>query len=203
MSQSDDPWIASNSPLDPDKLHALGVVNFHWNIVAQLLQTILGNLRGAPNGFHSLSKTQMRDIQRMRADEVVGSIRAELSNHYRTDKSDDYINRVLDAAEICRKNRNGLVHFYVDGFYNKMQPMTIIKNYFFDHDRVPDKLGAMRQVSEDTEALWKVMSPMLGDLTILWGLKNDMNIFKPKIPIPLDLFSKEAMSRPYGPTNSR
>ena len=196
MPLSDDEWIASNSPIDPDKLHALGVANFHWNIVDQLLQTILGNLEGAPGGFRSLPSKRLKKIQKMTSHDVITAIRDGLGSKYNTDLSNDYINRVLDAADVCRKNRNSLVHFHVDGFYNQLQPMGLIKNYFFDHDPMPDTIAAIRQVAKDIEAVWKLMTAMLGQLTILWGLKSDRNAFQTEIPKPSDLFSKEALKRP-------
>jgi hypothetical protein len=28
----DDPWIKANSPMEPESIHALGVISVHWNI---------------------------------------------------------------------------------------------------------------------------------------------------------------------------
>jgi hypothetical protein len=44
-----DPWIKENSPLSPDKLHAIGVIAFRWNQCEFGLLHLLSDIVGLPH----------------------------------------------------------------------------------------------------------------------------------------------------------
>ncbi|RYF51892.1 MAG: hypothetical protein EOO38_01990 [Cytophagaceae bacterium] len=189
----DDQWIAENSPISAKKLHALGVVNFHWNIVDQLLRVILCNIRGHSSGAYTpATNSQIKKIKELSFAHVVCGIKSEMFYLKHTENSLQYMRDIISAAEICRRNRNGLVHYFIDGFHNPSRgEMKIVRDFFHRKIELPDSLTNIRQVAKETEALWMVMSEMLGHLTILWSFKIDQ--LNRTIPTPADLFSNEAL----------
>jgi hypothetical protein len=43
-----DAWIMANSEIDPQRLHALGVITFRWNMSEQLLFSLFAQLLNCP-----------------------------------------------------------------------------------------------------------------------------------------------------------
>src|SRR5262249_29067810 len=43
-----DRWIIMNSEIEPEKLHALGVITFRWNLCEQKLLTLFGSVLNCP-----------------------------------------------------------------------------------------------------------------------------------------------------------
>ena len=48
-SLSHDAWIKANSEIEPQRLHALGVISFRWNMSEQLLFWLFSELLNLPN----------------------------------------------------------------------------------------------------------------------------------------------------------
>ena len=47
--RSDDAWIKANSEIEPQRLHALGVISFRWNMSEQLLFALFRELLNLPD----------------------------------------------------------------------------------------------------------------------------------------------------------
>jgi hypothetical protein len=185
---SGDLWISGNSPIEASKLHALGAMNFHWNIVAQLLQQILANLRAWLTGkYEPLSLTERQKISKKTAEDLIKAIRKEAKDArlYQTENSNAYIEKVLDATDVCRDNRNGLTHYVVINWYSgDTSDWRLVRDW--TSEPLPDDLVKLRKTAEDMQALWNVMQPMLCELSILWGLKQDQ--LQTTVPTPVRLF---------------
>ena len=48
MTLNSDQWVATNSPIDAQRLHALGVVIVYWNNCEKELFVLLGEVLGLP-----------------------------------------------------------------------------------------------------------------------------------------------------------
>lgn len=96
---------------------------------------------------------------------------------------------LLAAAEIWRRNRNVLTHHRVEnhqydstGGGTRFPPMELVPSPFVVGGTAPGTLASIRQVARDTEALWKIVGPLRGDLTMLWKFGTDTNAFAQALP---------------------
>ena len=100
-----DHWIKANSEIEAQRLHALGVIVFRWNLSEQKLFELFWALLNRPKGEVAALGYEVSDIGlsvRIRA------LTAGLKAHH---KLCDAINNVLDIFEVCRQNRIQLAHF--------------------------------------------------------------------------------------------
>jgi len=84
-----DPWVQLNSPLAPDKLHAIGVIAFRWNKCEFGLLVLLADIVGMPRNEVWAMVHDLRDnaiCQRVRtftAFRVLGAgVKALIENCY-------------------------------------------------------------------------------------------------------------------------
>lgn len=59
---SDDPWISKSSQIAPENLHALGVINYRWNIADFSLKAILAQLSSVNFGLMWAIIHEMGDL---------------------------------------------------------------------------------------------------------------------------------------------
>jgi hypothetical protein len=107
MPLSDDPWIAEHSIIDPERLHALGMITLFWNHCERMLFFIfcfvfkfgprLGWIIAHDMGDKSLSD---RIKEHLKASPLLPDEQALILN-------------ALDVYDVCRQNRNALTHFTV------------------------------------------------------------------------------------------
>jgi hypothetical protein len=105
---SRDPWIMANSEIDPQRLHALGVISFRWNMSEQLLFALFGQLLNCPEREVLILGHELGHIALMIRVRVLASTRLEDDP-----KLIAAIDNALDVYDICRQNRNQLTHFNV------------------------------------------------------------------------------------------
>jgi hypothetical protein len=104
---SRDPWIRTNSEIEPQKLHALGVITFRWNLSENKLFDIFGSLlKCSIDDAHALAH-DLGDIA------LIRRIKALASSRIKNEKTLEAISNVLEVYDICRQNRNQLTHFSV------------------------------------------------------------------------------------------
>ena len=101
---SSDPWIAANSPLPADKLHAIGVIAFRWNRCELGLFLLLSAVAKLPRRdvwamTHDLGDMAMCDRVRTFA----------LFRGYHPDGM-TLISNALTIYDRCRQNRNSIIH---------------------------------------------------------------------------------------------
>ncbi len=104
-SLSRDHWIILNSEIEPEKLHALGVIIFRWNLSENKLLEIFKQILNCSTGEAHILAYELGDIALMNRIKVLA----------RTRIKDDpnliaTIQNILSVYEVCRLNRNQLSH---------------------------------------------------------------------------------------------
>jgi hypothetical protein len=150
MTFKSDQWIATNSPIDAKRLHALGAVIVYWNDCERELLILLGEMLGLPTKelwviAHDLgNKAMSTKIKALaRAKKFPFRLQSAIEN-------------TLEVFEICYQNRNQLVHFWVFGsdlsggreLYRKSKKADYITPELFNSD-----LADIRRVAEEMKAL--------------------------------------------------
>ncbi len=101
-----DYWIIINSEIEPQKLHALGVITFRWNLCEQKLLALFGSILDCP-----IEETHVLALE-LSGPALIARIRLLASTRL---KGDDQliasILNALDVFDVCRRNRNQLTHF--------------------------------------------------------------------------------------------
>jgi hypothetical protein len=104
---SRDPFIRTNSDIEPQKLHALGVITFRWNLSENKLFDMFQVLLKRPiNEAHALADG-------LKNEELARRIKTLASSRIKDKQTLKLISNVLDVYEICRQNRNQLTHFNI------------------------------------------------------------------------------------------
>jgi hypothetical protein len=104
---SRDPWIKTNSDIEPQKLHALGVITFRWNFSENKLFDMFQALLKLPiEEAHALADG-------LKNEELVRRIKTLASSRIKNKKTLELMSNVLDVYDICRQNRNQLAHFNI------------------------------------------------------------------------------------------
>src|SRR4051812_24749014 len=98
-SLSDDPWIQSNSPLSPDKLHAIGVIAFRWNQCEYALLTLFADVVGLPGRDVWALAHDLGDIS------ICERIRTLTDFRAYNEWGKELISNYLEFYDKCRQNR--------------------------------------------------------------------------------------------------
>jgi hypothetical protein len=103
---SHDTWIRANSEIDAQKLHALGVVTFRWNVCENKVMALFWTLLNRPPEeaqiiSHDLTMTEV--VRRIKALAVI-----KLKKDKRLVAA---IENALEVFDVCRLNRNQFTHF--------------------------------------------------------------------------------------------
>jgi hypothetical protein len=105
MPLSDDPWVEDNSIIDPERLHALGVVAVCWNLCERnllLIFCVLFGLRGKPAWIIGNDIGDVSLQEKIRA--LLKSLKLPVDEH-------GTVLAYLKVYDACRQNRNLLSHF--------------------------------------------------------------------------------------------
>jgi hypothetical protein len=100
-------WMADNSPIAAEKLHALGLVTFNWNRCEKSTFWLFSTIIGLPEELCWALTHEMGDITTC---ETIGAL-MKLKNFH--PKAIETIGNALEVHNICRQNRNQLTHFEV------------------------------------------------------------------------------------------
>ena len=152
---SSDPWIAANSPLPADKLHAIGVIAFRWNRCELGLFLLLSAVAKLPRRdvwamTHDLGDMAMCDRVRTFA----------LFRGYHPDGM-TLISNALTIYDRCRQNRNSIIHAWTISV-GRDPPLARKSKKGSDPEPIPlpSAISELRRVAEE-----------IGDLeTRLWLL---------------------------------
>ena len=103
-----DPWIKTHSQeIEPERLHALGVITFYWRRCEMALTGLGGQVLPVDD---VLSRAIYHDLGDRKIAEI---ILAAVSCDESLQPSRPLIEHVLERYDICRINRNQLTHFDV------------------------------------------------------------------------------------------
>jgi hypothetical protein len=141
----DDPWIKSHSDIEPERLHAIGVVTYAWNSCQALLFIFFATLTGLPGRVTRAIIHEMSDaalIARLRDILATGGFRND-------PELNAAILYALEMFDINRVNRNQLTHFMPSGkrdgkieFWRNKGP-ELLRQAF------PSNIDDIRRVAED------------------------------------------------------
>jgi hypothetical protein len=176
MSLDSDPWVAANSPIDAERLHALGAVIVYWNECEKELLILFGEVLGFP----------LQELWAIAHDlgQVAISTKIEALARAKNFSSQfqSAIKNTLAVYEICRQNRNQLVHFWFfsgvrgDGhLYRKSKKADYNPPVLFKSDLVD-----IRRVAEDIKALARHMAQLEAAI-------NQTGRAMPNSPMPNEL----------------
>ena len=102
-----DSWIATHSPINTAKLHALGLVQFYW---VGCENELLGL-------FSAISDWSERETWIMLHDQgdigIINKLKEIMNIRNIPDDYSKLIQQALQAYDICRINRNNLTHFTI------------------------------------------------------------------------------------------
>src|ERR1700677_4623263 len=105
MALSDDPWIARHSIIDPERLHALGIITLQWNHCERNLWLIFSVVFSLNRRVAWIIGHDIGDI----------SLCEKIREMIKAVKPDPDVAAVLEAYlktyDACRVNRNTLTHF--------------------------------------------------------------------------------------------
>jgi hypothetical protein len=104
----DDPWIDANSIIDPERLHALGVITVFWNHSERMLFFLFCLVCKFTPQFGWVIAHDMGDIS------LTERITEVLKIRPLADDEQDLLLNALKVYDVCRQNRNLLTHFTVN-----------------------------------------------------------------------------------------
>jgi hypothetical protein len=157
QSLAGDPWIKANSEIEPQRLHALGVIAFRWNLSEQKLLQLFAALLDCPEVEYIALAHELNDSA------LMVRVRAIAASRLKDDsKLLDAISNALEVFEVCRQNRNQFVHFYIvpafgrekDGYMPAWDFERKERNpYAFTRVPFPNTVKDLRRVAKDIARL--------------------------------------------------
>ena len=168
----DDPWIAANSPIEPERLHAIGTINFYWSqsevgffCIFSILSTL--DIDRTAAAFGGLSASAQID--------AVKALAKSMPSQFPFDKdgaAEQLKEAIFHAAELFdanKKNRNAVVHAY----YFRKGDMVAMQNRApkksWDFRDIPCSLEELRAIASECKDLCAYLS---GLLTYLFALNR-------------------------------
>jgi hypothetical protein len=164
MPLSDDPWIAKHSYIDPERLHALGMITLWWNHCERNLYFLFCSIFEVTPRVGWILAHDMGDVA------MCDKIKEQLKIHQLDADMDALIKCCLDVYDKCRQNRNSLTHFtasvppggkgIVDAVFVRMKGASA------QPSPLPSSLEDIRRVAFETHTLsvyiWNTYKALLG-----------------------------------------
>src|SRR5450631_87221 len=144
MPLSDDPWIAEHSIIDPERLHALGMITLFWNHCERMLFFIFCFVFKFGPRLGWIIAHDLGDIS------ISERIKELLKARPIDPDEQALILTALDVYDICRQNRNLLTHFTV----NKGSKGEADSDFVFVRTKGPSPISkAFPSTLEDVRAV--------------------------------------------------
>jgi hypothetical protein len=143
-----DSWVASNSPLPADKLHAIGVIVCRWNACELYLFLLLCNVLRLPRRDVWAIAYDLGDVAISRRIETL----AAFKGYHRDGMA--LIANVLEVYNLCRQNRNSIIHAWTHGSGHD-PPLARKSKEPHDPQAIPfpSTLPDLRRVADELESL--------------------------------------------------
>src|SRR5262245_28212633 len=193
MTFNSDQWIATNSPIDAQRLHALGAVIVHWNDCEKQLFILFGEMLGLPLKEVWVIAHDLGNIA------ICTKIKALARAKNFSSAFQSAIENTLEVYDICLQNRNQLVHFWTSGLsgdrqlYRKSKKADYTTPELFKSD-----LADIRRVAEDIKALAYQMSGLEAAINTT-GRGPPNSPLPSKLALPARLYSPP----PQAPTKQK
>jgi hypothetical protein len=184
MSVKPDQWVIDHSPIEFERLHALGYITFSWNQCEKSLFWLFSTIISLPEEQCWALVHDMGDVS------VYPTIAALMKLKKYHAESVAAIDNVLQAYDICRENRNQLTHFEVSGSADSFALMRKSKKRdTMAAANFPADLTDLREVATQIDRV----DDYLWILTVVLG---DYDPTKPGAPWPQKLQSPRSIVRP-------
>jgi hypothetical protein len=177
----DDTWIVRNSTVAPEKLHALGVMTFRWNVAEASLKVLLINI--AKVDFAVIWAI----IHNLGNESISESIAELLKKANLPEPVTTAIEHGLKLFDANRINRNQLTHFLPTALVES--DFARLKGPSFDPQPLPDSVGDLRRVADDIGRLQVYFGALLGIVASRQYSLKPGGIL-PKLPDPIPLPEK-------------
>jgi hypothetical protein len=196
---TDDPWVVSNSPLPADKLHAIGTIAFRWNECEFWLFLLLCAVSKLPRSDAWAMAHDLGDVAICTRVQVFATFRG-----YHPDAM-ALIENVLKVYDLCRQNRNSIVHAWTRT--SGPDPSLARKSKKPDDPEAtpfPSTLTDLRRVADDVKSLsirlW-LLNCFLEDGSMAKPLASPKKLPLPELlwkPPPQDSTKPKRPPRPSG-----
>jgi hypothetical protein len=158
MTLNSDQWVAANSPLDAERLHALGAVILYWNDCEKELFILFGEVLGLPLQELWVIAHDLGDVAIFTKIEALARAK-NFSSAFQS-----AIKNTLAVYNICRQNRNQLVHFWVSGLSHDRQWYRMHRKRkkadYTGPQPFKSDLADIRRVADDIKTLASHMSAL-------------------------------------------
>lgn len=179
---SDDPWVASRSPIDALKLHALGNVTLAWNYCELNLVIIFTLVTEIFDGPGWLVARDLGDIT------LINKMREALELREKDETVKCRIAHMLKVYDACRVNRNHLTHFSLVKAGNGSFTLARRKGPTPQPTKMPSELADIRRVADE---LWALVAYLRSMVKFL----RSRNSAKPS-PLPQKVAVPELLLKP-------
>jgi hypothetical protein len=194
MPLSDDPWIAKNSIIDPERMHALGMISLTWNHCERNLFFIFCVVFKLTQQVGWIVAHDMGDVA------MCDKIKEMLKILKFDADIDALIKCSLETYDKCRQNRNSLTHFTAKIPLGKSKPDEAIfvrmKGPPGQPNPLPSSLEDIRRIAFETQTLsvylWKTYKALL-------GREQGLRIALPPLIAAPDLLWKSPPQTPLKP----
>jgi hypothetical protein len=190
MDLTADAWISSNSEIDPERIHAIGVITYQWNHCEFWLFHLFC-------GIADLAKEKAWALVWDLGDVSIATRISVLmqSRGFHADAT-TLIKNALEFYDRCRQNRNSIVHAWTQA---RGYRLTLVRKSKdpgkMEHAPFPCELENIRGVAEEVQWLSR-------RLWILVCLYEDGRMAR-AIPSPKILPLPELLWKPPLPPNTR
>jgi hypothetical protein len=141
-----DPWISEHSPIDAEKLHALGTITFYWNECEIGLYILFSMLSGLDWAKAWAIGNELREVS------TASALRA-LSNLSANDEPvKSMIRETIVLYDRNRINRNTLTHFTVGSGQGDVEFLRVRGPVWLPKP-IPNDLADIRRVAENLKGL--------------------------------------------------
>lgn len=186
-----DPWIDSFSILDPKRLHALGAVSARWNQLEYMTLELLAavsktDFEKARHFVHDLKMPSL--LERV----IHLSQYCDFNQPPEPDEVVDAIKMFAKAANICRENRNLLLHSIAQKF-EEGDSLMRIKGPQYQPEKFSSSLEDIRAVADNIHTVTYVAKLIVDNVRA-----NVHSDEKPPLPEIRDL-----PTRLWSPPNSQ
>jgi hypothetical protein len=172
MMLTDDPWIAANSPIEPEKLHAIGVITYKWNTCEIGIRILLDCIS---NRNIDVTWTETHDI---RSSQLMKRVEKTIvASHHKTHVKEAVLHAVK-LYDVNRVNRNQLSHFLPGASKMGMEirnNKTPDFSAIFDAPVVRSELSDIRLVAAEIQALITYLEGMIN-----YFFAGVVNILEPR-----------------------
>jgi hypothetical protein len=191
-----DAWISSNSEIQAEKLHAIGVVSFQWNQCELWLFYLLCGIAELPEEKVWTLVYDLGDVA------ICTRLKTLLATRGLHSDASALIENALDIYDLCRQNRNSIVHAWTEGRGQRAQLARKSKKPDqMEPTPFPSTLEDIRRVAEEIQwlsrRLW-VLTCYLEDGRMVLAMPSPKKLPLPELlwkPPPQDYTAQKRQPR--------